>query len=164
MRNDPKPVSLDGEFRGVKIIWFGMFGGLTFATVVFLYMATLMSEPNEQLQRIAPFVLGILVLVAVAGRLLIRRRFIEWVRGRADGLKRIGDPLTIPEVMTQYRAYAIVSAGLMEGPGLFAGVFYAISGAAILLIVPAMAALVFLAEPPTEDGARQFISRVIERS
>jgi hypothetical protein len=92
-----------------------------------------------------------LVVPMIAAFVLAGRIFLDQTRSRF-ALLEPGEP----EMLAAFQTYTILRAALLEGPGLFGGVVYLVSGLGygfVLMIVSLVGLLMIL---PTEERFRDF--------
>jgi hypothetical protein len=85
---------------------------------------------------------------------------VREVRGRATELQQKSNP--VEEILPAYRKFVISGGGLIEGPGLFAGVAYLVSGHPGFLVAALLAPALLLAHFPTMERARRLAQRATE--
>lgn len=160
--NSVEAGSVEPLMRQLRVLWFGLLIGQVLFTAMFVLMGGTVSKEPGPASRAGVFqlILGLVVLGAVVGHIVVERAFVSRLRARSTELKRSADPVLAAQA--DYRGFFVSRCGIVQGTALFAGVSYFVTGAAAVLLVPATSILWFLLNYPTEDRVRLQIRRAVE--
>ena len=124
-----------GVFAGLVVMLAGLPGAESFARLDWIWLGALLA----------------LVLPMLAAFVLAGRIFLDQTRSRLA----VVEP-DEPQILGAYQTYTILRAALIEGPGLFGGVVYLISGLGygFVLMVLSLIGLVMIL--PTDERYRDF--------
>lgn len=161
----PKAVeggSVEEVIRLLRVLWFGLLMGQILFTAVLVFVGGTMSTESGPAPSVGLFysILGVAVLGAIVGQIVVERGLVASLRERSSEIKRAADPVVVAQA--DYRAFFVKRSGLVEGVALLAGVTYMVTGTTVVLLVSAASILLFLLNYPAEDRVRRQILGAIE--
>ena len=148
---------LDEAIRGLRVVWLGLLAGLAMMLGVVLFLGPIGGDGSLTVPLLAVF--GLLVTSSFAAAFVLDRAFVTRIAARAPELRSLADPLA--PVLGEYRGHSIVMLGLAEGPGLFCGPGYLVTGSPFFLAGGVLAFAVLLSRMPSEGGLRRSVERAI---
>jgi hypothetical protein len=146
---------LESEIRQLRIV----VGGLIFGLVSFLAISSQVAPVlNERERETAGWLLaGVPAFGAASaiGYVAMRRRLSQEIRTRKAERRHEANPL--PYMMEPYRRFVVAGGGLIEGPGMFSIIAYAMTGQTMALGAVAAAILLLLAHLPSVEALRRIV-------
>ncbi len=145
--------SVDDAVKALRIIIGGLIMGLGMLAGIGLLIAPILNPPNPQLGSLMLAVLGVMALGSASAYFVLRRAMVRDLAARAAELRQSADPAGL--IVLRYRQFAIVGAGLIDGPGMVAGLTYLMTANPIALAAMAAVVLSLLAHLPSADRIRR---------
>ncbi len=145
--------SVDDAVKALRIIIGGLVMGLAVLAGIGLVMAPILNPPDPQLGSLMLAVLGVMALGSAAGYFVLRQAMLRDLAARAAELRQSADPAGL--IVLRYRQFAIAGAGLIDGPGMVAGLTYLMTANPIALAAMAAVVLSLLVHLPSADRLRR---------
>ncbi len=145
--------SADDAVKALRIIIGGLVMGLGLLAGIGLLMAPILNPPDPQLGSLLLAVLGVMALGSAAGYFVLRQAMLRDLAARAAELRQSADPASL--IVLRYRQFAIAGAGLIDGPGMVAGLTYLMTANPIALAAMAAVVLSLLVHLPSADRIRR---------
>ena len=149
--------SVEGAVRSMRIVVGGLLAGLTGLSALGIALAPILDPPDPTLGRLMLMGLALMVVACTAAYFTLRLSLMRDLASRAAELRQSAEPARL--ILLRYRQFAIVGAGLIDGPGFFAGLTYLMTGNPVVLGAMAGAALLLLAHMPSVDHLRRLAER-----
>lgn len=154
--------TVDEMIRGLRVIWLGLLmGPVLFAAVIAVIGGPLWKEPEPSPQAgLFHGILGLLVMGAIVGPLLLERTFVSGLRERAAEINQSADPLLAANVA--YRGFFVSRLLIVDAASYFGLIHYLLTGTTEALLAPAASTLWLLFNFPAEDRLRDQVRRAVE--
>ena len=146
-------ISIDAEVRSLRVVVGALIMGLIMLSGIVVMMAPLSQPPDEQLGRMMLGGLGLIAVACGGAYYALRLSLTRDLAARAAELSQSAEPAAL--ILPRYRQFAIAGAGLIDGPGLVAGVTYLMTANPLALGVMAAVVLLLLAHMPSADSLRR---------
>lgn len=145
--------SIEGTVRDLRIIVGALIGGLVALSAIVLAVGPIAEPPDPAMGRLVFAGLGMMAAACAAAYFVLRQALVRDLAARAAELRQHAEPAAL--ILTRYRQFAIVGAGVIDGPGAFAGIAYLLTGNPVAIGVVAAAVLLLLAHMPSVDSLRR---------
>ncbi len=152
------PASVDQTLLVLRIIIGALTAGLLLFTVLVVFLVgsgTMLTSPagaDAFLIALAALAAGVAVAYPIVRRMQIG--------ALARRLRGDSSEEALPGLLESYRTLTISGAAMVEGPGLFAGTIYLLTGQRAVLVAAAAAVALLAAQWPTEEKFQRFTERV----
>lgn len=145
--------SIEETVRGLRIIVGSLMGGLVALSAIALAFGPIKEPPDPELGRLVLGGLGLMAVACAAAYFVLRRALVRDLAARAVELRQHPEPASL--ILLRYRQFTIVGAGVIDGPGAFAGIAYLLTGNPVAIGVVGGAVLLLLVHMPSVDSLRR---------
>jgi hypothetical protein len=145
--------SIEATVRALRIIVGSLIGGLVALSAIALAVGPIKEPPDPELGRLVFAGLGLLAVACAAAYFVVRQALARDLAARAAELRQHPEPATL--ILLRYRQFVIVGAGVIDGPGAFAGIAYLLTGNPVAIGVVGGAVVLLLLHMPSVDSLRR---------
>lgn len=145
--------SIEATVRDLRIIVGSLIGGLVALSAIALAIGPINEPPDPELGRLVFAGLGMMTVACAAAYFVLRQALVRDLAARAVELRQHPEPAAL--ILVRYRQFAIVGAGVIDGPGAFAGIAYLLTGNPVAIGVVGAAVLLLLVHMPSVDSLRR---------
>lgn len=153
----------DNVLRACRIIMAAMIAGVVIFTVVIAGVTS--SQHAQGRSDLSPVMFPVLIVFAASGILasfVIHPILLKQARRAAQALQDDTDSNHVVGVALKYwQTYTIISAGVAESIGFFAGIVYMVTGSQPVLLMVGLSLLLLILRFPARRSVDGFISHAI---
>jgi hypothetical protein len=148
---------VEAAVNAMRIVVGGLIMGLVALSAMGLLLAPLNHPPDPQLSQLMLGGLAVMAVGCSAAYFVLRAAMMRDLSASAAELRQSPEPATL--ILLRYRQFAIAGAGLIDGPGMVAGLTYLMTANPVALGVIAGVVLLLLAHMPSVDSLRRLAER-----
>lgn len=149
--------SIEAAVNAMRIVIGGLIMGLVALSAMGLLLAPINNPPDPQLGRLMLAGFALMAVGCAAAYFTLRAAMMRDLAARAAELRQSPEPAAL--ILLRYRQFAIAGAGLIDGPGMVAGLTYLMTANPLALAAIGGVVLLLLAHMPSADSLRRLAER-----
>ena len=152
--------SVDEAVRSLRVIVAGLIAGVVAFAILAVIVRVVLPPRGSMPPLVLLGVLTMFILGSGAAYAVQYQKLVGDLRKRTAELRQMADPSSV--IVGPYRAFAIIGAGLVEGPSFFALIVYILTGQPLALAAAALGVILLIVHFPSHAAIRRLAERATE--